>query len=348
MSRAGCETVCHNASHTKCSCSHLTNFALIFNVHEDSVAENNASLDSITYAGFTVSIACMLLTIAVFVGQKVKSDRDIIHVNLCISLLTAELIFLFGISATEDALACSLIATSLHYSFLAAFAWMLLEGLQIYLMLVRVFDFSSSSSTARNFSFGYLAPLAIVAGSFAMDLLLLEVAEEARDMCHDPHTSSSYGTRDYCWLRVDNQFILTFIVPAVVVICTNLGFLLFAIYTMVSHKFAASKRDASLLVSYVKGVTLLIFLLGSTWVFGLLNLVFNNIYLAYTFTLLNSLQGVGIFVFQCLLNTSLHTWVAEVWRRVARRLGCKGEMARRLEREGEMADSHSSRVTGVK
>ena len=70
--------------------------------------------------------------------------------------------------------------------------------------------------------------------------------------------------------------------------------------------------DVKLLVSYVKGVILLIFLLGSTWIFGLLYLVFNNIYLAYAFTILNSLQGVGIFVFQCLLNVNMRNYLKNI------------------------------------
>ena len=308
--------VCHNASHTKCSCSHLTNFALIFNVHQDSVAENDAHLDTITYVGFTVSIVCMLMTIGIFVRQKVKSDRDVIHVNLCISLLTAEVIFLFGIAATEDPLTCSVIAALLHYFFLAAFAWMLLEGFQIYLMLVKVFDASSNSRTKKNFSIGYLLPLVIVMGSVTVDLVMLSTSEEAWDMCSTGHFASSYGTPDFCWLRVDNHFILFFIVPAAMVICANLGFLLYAIYTMVFHKFNASTRDVKLLMSYVKGVTLLIFLLGSTWIFGLLYLAFNNVYLAYTFTILNSLQGVGIFVFQCLLNNNMRIYLTSMWKGV--------------------------------
>ena len=46
-----------------------------------------------------------------------------------------------------------------------------------------------------------------------------------------------------------------------------------------------------MVVSYMKGVGVLLVLLGSTWIFGLLYLVINSIYLAYTFTILNSLQG---------------------------------------------------------
>ena len=46
-----------------------------------------------------------------------------------------------------------------------------------------------------------------------------------------------------------------------------------------------------LVATYMKGVCVLVCLLGSTWVSGLLYLVFNSIHLAYTFTILNSLQG---------------------------------------------------------
>ena len=35
---------------------------------------------------------------------------------------------------------CSVIAGMLHYFFLAAFAWMCLEGIQLYVMLIEVFE----------------------------------------------------------------------------------------------------------------------------------------------------------------------------------------------------------------
>ena len=101
-SQDGCTTVCHNQAHTKCSCDHLTNFALIFNVHEKFLGDSEfhaLQLTYITYFGFTVSTMCMVLTIIVFLSlrRNQRTERDVIHVNLCISLLTAELIFLFGI-----------------------------------------------------------------------------------------------------------------------------------------------------------------------------------------------------------------------------------------------------------
>ena len=156
--------------------------------------------------------------------------------------------------------------------------------------------------------------LVIVVGSMTVDLALVPDASYERwdNMCTSGHLASSYEWSDFCWLRVDNHFILTFIIPAAIVVCINLGFLIYAFYTMIFHNFNASTMDVKLLFSSVKGVVLLVFLLGSTWIFGLLYLAFNNIYLAYTFTILNSLQGVGIFVFQCLLNINMRNYLRKM------------------------------------
>merc|ERR1719189_1503152 len=104
----------------------------------------------------------MVLTVLLFVTHRKvqKTERDIVHINLCISLLTAEVIFMFGIQETGDALACSIIAGLLHYFFLASFGLMLLEGYQIYVMLAKVFE-SKYSRIKYYFGLGYLLPLVI-------------------------------------------------------------------------------------------------------------------------------------------------------------------------------------------
>jgi hypothetical protein len=47
---------------------------------------------------------------------------------------------------------------------------------------------------------------------------------------------------------------------------------------------------------------MLVFLLGLTWTFGLLYLNQESVVMAYIFTVLNSLQGLFIFVFHCIQN----------------------------------------------
>jgi len=54
--------------------------------------------------------------------------------------------------------------------------------------------------------------------------------------------------------------------------------------------------------SWIKGAIVLIVLLGPTWAFGLFYINTQSVVMAYLFTILNSLQGVFIFVFHCLMN----------------------------------------------
>ena len=71
--------------------------------------------------------------------------RNYIHINLCISLAIAQITFVAGIDKTgppnDDVVPihCQVIAVLLHYFFLVTFMWMLMEGVVLYVALVRVF-----------------------------------------------------------------------------------------------------------------------------------------------------------------------------------------------------------------
>lgn len=54
--------------------------------------------------------------------------------------------------------------------------------------------------------------------------------------------------------------------------------------------------------AWLRGAIVLVFLLGLTWTFGLLYLNQESVIMAYIFTVLNSLQGMFIFVFHCIQN----------------------------------------------
>jgi len=54
--------------------------------------------------------------------------------------------------------------------------------------------------------------------------------------------------------------------------------------------------------AWLRGAIMLVFLLGLTWTFGLLYLNEESVIMAYIFTILNSLQGLFIFVFHCVQN----------------------------------------------
>ncbi|XP_057217667.1 adhesion G protein-coupled receptor L2 isoform X6 [Triplophysa rosa] len=286
-STQGCKLVHANKSHTTCSCSHLTNFAVLM-AHQELLGADKVQellLSVISRVGIVVSLICLAMSIFTFCFFRgLQSDRNTIHKNLCISLFIAELIFLIGIDMTEPRMACSVIAGILHYFFLASFAWMCLEGVQLYLMIVEVFE--SEYSRRRYFYMaGYILPAVVVGVSAAVDY-------------------RSYGTKKACWLRMDNHFIWSFIGPVTFIIMLNLVFLLITMYKMMKHS-TSLKPDSSRLEhikSWVMGGFALLCLLGLTWTFGLFFISESSVVLAYLFTIFNTFQGMFIFTFHCLLQ----------------------------------------------
>ncbi|XP_068056076.1 adhesion G protein-coupled receptor L2 isoform X26 [Anomalospiza imberbis] len=286
-STQGCKLVDTNKTHTTCACSHLTNFAILMAhreiVYKDGVHE--LLLTVITWVGIVISLVCLAICIFTFCFFRgLQSDRNTIHKNLCINLFIAEFIFLIGIDKTEYKIACPVFAGLLHFFFLAAFAWMCLEGVQLYLMLVEVFE-SEYSRKKYYYVAGYLFPATVVGVSAAIDY-------------------KSYGTEKACWLHVDNYFIWSFIGPVTFIILLNLIFLVITLCKMVKHSNTL-KPDSSRLEnikSWVLGAFALLCLLGLTWSFGLLFINEGTVVMTYLFTVFNAFQGMFIFIFHCALQ----------------------------------------------
>ncbi|XP_074077924.1 adhesion G protein-coupled receptor L2 isoform X4 [Macrotis lagotis] len=298
-STQGCKLVDTNKTHTTCACSHLTNFAILMAhreiAYKDGVHE--LILTFITWVGIVISLVCLAICIFTFCFFRgLQSDRNTIHKNLCINLFIAEFIFLIGIDKTEYTIACPIFAGLLHFFFLAAFAWMCLEGVQLYLMLVEVFE-SEYSRKKYYYVAGYLLPATVVGVSAAIDY-------------------KSYGTEKACWLHVDNSFIWSFIGPVTFIIMLNLIFLVITLCKMVKHSNTL-KPDSSRLEnikSWVLGAFSLLCLLGLTWTFGLLFINEETVVMAYLFTVFNASQGVFIFIFHCALQKKVRKEYGKCFR----------------------------------
>ncbi|XP_013816887.1 adhesion G protein-coupled receptor L2 isoform X6 [Apteryx mantelli] len=298
-STQGCKLVDTNRTHTTCACSHLTNFAILMAhreiVYKDGVHE--LLLTVITWVGIVISLVCLAICIFTFCFFRgLQSDRNTIHKNLCINLFIAEFIFLIGIDKTEYKIACPIFAGLLHFFFLAAFAWMCLEGVQLYLMLVEVFE-SEYSRKKYYYVAGYLFPATVVGVSAAIDY-------------------KSYGTEKACWLHVDNYFIWSFIGPVTFIILLNLIFLVITLCKMVKHSNTL-KPDSSRLEnikSWVLGAFALLCLLGLTWSFGLLFINEGTVVMTYLFTVFNAFQGMFIFIFHCALQKKVRKEYGKCFR----------------------------------
>nr|XP_044990682.1 putative adhesion G protein-coupled receptor E4P [Jaculus jaculus] len=289
-STEGCSHVGSNDSYTTCKCSHLSSFAVLMTLSP----EEDFVLSVITYVGLSLSLLCLLLAALTFLlCRAIQNTSTTLHLQLSLCLFLAHLLFLTGINRTEPEELCSAIAGMLHYLYLAAFMWMLLEGLHLFLTVrnLKVANYTSSGRFKKRFMYpaGYGIPACIVAVSASLG--------------HE-----SYGTHAYCWLSLDKGFIWSFMGPVAVIILINMVFY-FQIMWILRSKLSSLNKEVSTIqdtkVMTFK-VAVQVFVLGCSWGIGFFMMkevgkTFGLVF-AYLFTIINVLQGVLLFVVHCLLN----------------------------------------------
>lgn len=287
-STEGCELIYSNASHTSCKCNHLTHFAILMSSGRKLGVAHDNVLTRITQLGIIISLICLSMCIfTFFFFSEIQSTRTTIHKNLCCSLFLAELLFLIGINISSNKLLCSIIAGLLHYFFLAAFAWMCIEGIHLYLIVVGVI-YNKGFLHKNFYIFGYCSPAVVVGISAILGYRY-------------------YGTDNICWLSTENNFIWSFIGPACLIILVNLIAFGVIIYKVFRHT-AMLKPEVSCyenIRSCARGALALLFLLGATWMFGVLHVVSGSVVTAYLFTIANAFQGMFIFIFLCVLSKKI-------------------------------------------
>ncbi|XP_053757852.1 adhesion G-protein coupled receptor D1 isoform X1 [Panthera pardus] len=291
-SNQGCVLAEGNLSYSVCRCTHLTNFAILMQVVPLELTQGQqVALSSISYIGCSLSVVCLVLTLVTFAMlssvSTIRNQRYHIHANLSFAVLVAQILLLISFSFKPGTVPCQVLAVLLHYFFLSAFAWMLVEGLHLYSMVIKVFG-SEDSKHLYYYGIGWGFPLVIciISISFAMN---------------------SYGTNNNCWLSITSGAVWAFVAPALSIIVVNVGILV-AVTRVISQISADNYKihgDPSAFKLTAKAVAVLLPILGTSWVFGVLAVNSQAVVFQYMFAVLNSLQGFFIFLFHCLLNSEV-------------------------------------------
>ncbi|XP_012923827.1 CD97 antigen isoform X8 [Heterocephalus glaber] len=291
----GCRKLGSGKNSTTCQCDHLSSFAVLMAHYQ----VEDWKLSLITKVGLSLSLVCLMLCILTFVlVRPIQSSRTTVHLHLCICLFLGSAIFLMGIENVggQVGLRCRLVAGLLHYFFLAAFCWMSLEGVELYFLVVRVFQ-GQGLATRWQCLIGYTVPLIIVAISAAAN-------------------SSGYGHTTHCWLDRKQGFLWSFLAPLAFVILCNVVIFVVTVWKL-TQKFSEINPDMKKLRK-ARMVTITavaqLFVLGCTWGFGLFLFSpesWHSTVLAYVFTVLNCLQGAFLYLLHCLLNKKVRE---EYWK----------------------------------
>ncbi|XP_071807318.1 uncharacterized protein [Asterias amurensis] len=286
-STRGCKTVFSTTHFSKCDCNHSTNFGILMDISykETKVLPKNTILrpiDWLSNIGVGVSILALVLqlTIYIYLWRMLQFDRIFIHTNLVVALLVALILFVGGVDrGNGNPVVCKIIALFLHFFYLSVFGWMLVEGVHLYMKVVKVYG-SENIKVYRYVLIGWVAPAIICAISFGAN-------------------NGGYGSKTVCWLVGYSAFL--FVVPVIVVVMFNM--IVFTMVIRITMKSARLHQEKNYdhIKSGVKGALVLMPIMGMTWLFGLLMFeVFK-----YLFVIFNSFQGLFIFLIYCVFNSEV-------------------------------------------
>ncbi|XP_062572831.1 adhesion G-protein coupled receptor D1-like [Saccostrea cucullata] len=318
-STRGCKLLSTDDIYLHCECNHLTNFAVLMRPYS-RIQDKEEALNWISIIGCSISIFLSLLTAIIYIffwkSITVNVNRIInkIIVLLCLSLSLAYTLFLIGVDKIQNEIGCTVITALLHYLFLFIFFLMLALGCH-YFSTISLVKLSLSKATAlqshvnasSKVTFGVVTviPLSITAVTFGI------VYSSGKD----------YHSQTSCWLSFESGALYGFIGPVAGIILVNIIIvfsLILTLYSTISSEGKLKKRT----LAGIKSICVLLPVLGVTWLFGLLSINEDVVVFQYIFALLNSFQGLFIFISKCLLNKKIrkllsdrmHVEGSEGWR----------------------------------
>uniref|UniRef100_A0A3P9KFT4 Adhesion G protein-coupled receptor B1 n=1 Tax=Oryzias latipes TaxID=8090 RepID=A0A3P9KFT4_ORYLA len=284
-SARSCRAVPIDSFRTKCVCDSISTFAILARVNLDSIMDK-ALLPSVTLiVGCGVSSLTLLLLIIIYVSvwKYIRSERSVILINFCLSIICSNALILVGQTQARNKVVCTLVAALLHFFFLSSFCWVLTEAWQSYMAVTG--RLRNRIIRKRFLCLGWGLPALVVAVSVGFT------------------KAKGYGTVNYCWLSLEGGLLYSFVGPAAAVVLVNM-----VIGILVFNKLVSKDGITDVKLKERAGASLwsscvVLPLLALTWMSAVLALTDRRSALfQILFAVFDSLEGFIIVMVHCILR----------------------------------------------
>lgn len=196
----GCHVVTSesNSKETECSCNHLTHFGVLFDYDDAQTitGTDQKALEILTYMGLALSLIGITVTMFSHIFLcDMHQPLSQIRVSLIGSLGAGQVIFLAGFTETRITATCVAVAALMQYFLMAAFCWMMVEGIYLYFFVVKVYNINRKMAIYHAMSWGFPAVMVMISLSIA-------AGEDG---------VQSFVNDEYCWMSSANKLIWIFI-----------------------------------------------------------------------------------------------------------------------------------------
>ncbi|XP_058604254.1 adhesion G-protein coupled receptor G2-like isoform X3 [Onychostoma macrolepis] len=290
---SGCETETINNT-IKCSCSHLTFFAVLMipqSQSDPNITEKD--LESLTYiTSIGCGISMFFMAVALFMHfllRKAKSNQAtkiLMNMFVALFLLNASFLSNESVANTQDNAACVFIALLLHYSMLASFTWFFIQALHMYLWLLRQ-NVTITNYTRKITVLGWAFPAPIV-------ITIASVGEYKTVIIK----TTSEKTSRMCWITNPYIHYTVNIGYYALVFIFTIGIFITILTRIVQvRRLRATDGKRKTFRKQLMMVLSLFLLFGLTWSVAFFSYGPMRIPSYYIFTVLNSLQGFFLFLY---------------------------------------------------
>uniref|UniRef100_A0A8C5H4F0 Adhesion G protein-coupled receptor B1-like n=1 Tax=Gouania willdenowi TaxID=441366 RepID=A0A8C5H4F0_GOUWI len=284
-SARSCRAVPVHSFRTKCVCDSISTFAILAHINFDSIMDKSL-LPSVTLiVGCGVSSLTLLLLIIIYVSvwKYIRSERSVILINFCLSIICSNALILVGQTQARNKVVCTLVAALLHFFFLSSFCWVLTEAWQSYMAVTG--RLRNRIIRKRFLCLGWGLPALVVAVSVGFT------------------KAKGYSTVNYCWLSLEGGLLYSFVGPAAAVVLVNM-----VIGILVFNKLVSKDGITDVKLKERAGASLwsscvVLPLLALTWMSAVLAITDRRSALfQILFAVFDSLEGFIIVMVHCILR----------------------------------------------
>ncbi|KAF4075476.1 hypothetical protein AMELA_G00234860 [Ameiurus melas] len=292
-----CRIIQTNSSHTVCSCDRLATFALIM---QTDPCRSDRPMNMLIAVAIIVGLVFLSLSILTFSFYSRNPVTNAALINLCINLLLFHLLSLiktFFLAQIHAQPLRAVLAGVQWFFLMSVFVWMFIEAVLLYIFVKNLSEIRSNPAEVISWRWliviGYLVPLVV--------------------LCMSSVRYPKGYLDEECWVNEDKSVIFIFAGPVLFTVTVNLiAYLLIIIIIIVIFTLKNLKNEVLQMsnTSYRNLLMCLMFrsltqfiVLVCYWI--LLYIPSKDGVLYHAFQLLNSQQGMLIFLVHCLLNQEI-------------------------------------------
>ncbi|XP_072034137.1 uncharacterized protein [Amphiura filiformis] len=275
-----------------------------------------------------IAAAATFITFAVFPSLTNTTSRLIM--NLTAALFSSQLLLLVAGIASNNNVICFGVAVVSHYTWLAVFASMNALAFD----LDRTFGHSENLQSLSN---NKKCTTMYILYSWSIPLLAIVPCVFIHYCQCTPRVELRYGGNGVCWISNGIANLVVFATPAGTLLLVNLLLYAHTVSGIWATKRATNRvnKDGSAMKTIIKELGIYVklsTLMGFTWIFGYVASFTGIEVIWYIFIILNSLQGLFIF-----MSFTFNRRVAALWKK---KLTWSGQPIRLNLRFGNERNQH--------